>query len=281
MQSYATKLFDLIELKAEKIAAQWAAGVMKHSRTPSFSSLPKEEVIELGIKFYRDFRQMSLVEIPYEAAKTFSKKYAEECYRKKIPLHEAFYALILMRRHLWLYAEFQGTFLTVLEQYQAVESLNWTILMYDYVSFQIMEKYNELVTRDIDKKIGSIKTLIMDKPFGDKGNGYKIGFMATLLLIACGLTYYYYHSSLATGAIFTHLFYIPIILASIWWGRKGIIVALFLGVLILLSHVFFLKGTPLIDDVIRAVMFLVIGGVVSWLMGGVKKLEDIYKTVKG
>ena len=53
---------------------------------------------------------MSLAENPYEEAKTFSWKYAENFYRKKIPLQEAIYALMLMRRHLWLYAEFQGTF---------------------------------------------------------------------------------------------------------------------------------------------------------------------------
>jgi hypothetical protein len=275
MQAYAAKLIDLIESKAEGIASQWAADVMKHSRTPSYRLLRKDEVIEQGIKFYRLFRQMSLADVPYEAAKTFSWIYAEKCYREKIPLQEAIYSLILMRRHLWLYAEFQGTFMTVLEQYQAVESLNWTILLFDYVSYQVIEKYRELVDSDIDKKIGSIKALIKDKPLE---SSHKIGLMAILLLAACGLTYYY-HATLATGIIFTHLFYIPIILASLWWSKKGISVAIFLGVLILVSHALFLQGTPFMDDIIRAIMFVVIGGVVSWLMGSVKKLEYLYKSL--
>ena len=76
--------------------------------------------------------------------------------------------------------------------------------------------------------------------------------------------------------IFTHLFYIPIILASIWWGKKGIFVAVFLGALILTSHALFLKGIPFIDDIIRAFMFVVIGGVVGWLMEGIKKVEELY-----
>ncbi len=53
--SYATKLIDLIESKAENIAKQWAADVMKHNRTPSYHSLPKDLVIEQGINFYRLF----------------------------------------------------------------------------------------------------------------------------------------------------------------------------------------------------------------------------------
>ena len=34
---------------------------------------------------------------------------------KEIPLEEAIYALIMMRRHLWLYADFQALFLTALD----------------------------------------------------------------------------------------------------------------------------------------------------------------------
>lgn len=279
MQAYTTKLIDLIELKAEGMAKQWAADVMKHNRTPSYSSLSKDTVIEQGVRFYKLFRQMALADVPYDAAKTFSVRFAEQCYKRKIPLQEAFYSLILMRRNLWLYAEFQGTFVTALEKQQAVESLNRTILMFDYVSYQTIEKYQELARVDVDKKFGSIKMLIKDKPFDGKGSAYKIAIMTILLLGACGLTYYY-HASLATGVIFTHLFYIPIILASVWWGRKGIIVALFLGAMVLVSHALLLKGIPWIDDIIRAVMFVVIGSVVSWLMSGVKKLEELYRTLK-
>jgi hypothetical protein len=276
MQAYAAKLIDLIELKAENIAKQWAIDVMKHNRTPSYSSLPQDRVIERGVEFYRLFRQMSLADIPYEAAKTFSWRYAQECYREKIPLHEAVYALILLRRNLWLYAEFQGVFVTALEKQQAVESLNRTILMYDYVSYQVIEKYQELINDDVDKKLGSIKTMMMKSPIGGIKSIYKSGMMGILLLVACMLTYYY-HATLGTGVIFTHLFYIPIILASIWWGKKGISVAIFLAGLILISHALFLKTAPFMDDIIRALMFVLIGGVVGWLMDGIKKIEDLYK----
>jgi hypothetical protein len=275
MQAYATKLIDLIESKAESIAKQWADDVMKHNRTPSYHSLPKEMVIEQGIDFYKLFRRMSLAENSYEEAKTFSWKYAEDFYRKKIPLHEAIYALMLMRRHLWLYAEFQGTFVTALEKQQAVESLNRTILMFDYVSYQVTEKYQELIIGSVEKRLGAIKTLMMKGQIGGKSSTYKVGLMTIFLFVACILTYYY-HSALKTEGLFTHLFYIPIILAAIWWGKKGIFAAIFLGVLILASHALFLTGIPLSGDVVRAIMFVVIGGVVGWLMEGIKKVEELY-----
>jgi hypothetical protein len=275
MQAYATKLFDLIESKAECIARQWAADVMKHDRTPSYHSLPKDMVIEQGIDFYKLFRRMSLAENSYEEAKTFSWKYAEDFYRKKTPLHEAIYALMLMRRNLWLYAEFQGIFVTALEKQQAVESLNRTILMFDYVSYQVTEKYQELIIGSVERRLGAIKTLMMKGQIGGKGSTYKVGLMTIFLLVACILTYHY-HATLKTEGLFTHLFYIPIILASIWWGKKGIFAAIFLGVLILTSHALFLTGMPILGDVVRAVMFVVIGGVIGWLMEGIKKVEELY-----
>jgi hypothetical protein len=275
MQAYAAKLIDLIENKTEAIAEQWAADVMKHSRTPSYHSLQKDTVIEQGKNFYKLFRRMSLAENPYEEAKTFSWKYAEKFYREKIPLQEAIYALMLMRRHLWLYAEFQGTFMTALEKQQAVECLNRTILLFDYVSYQVTEKYNELIIDDFEKRLGTFTTLTKKGIIGAEKSIYKAGLMAIFLISACILTYYC-HVTLKTGVIFTHLFYLPIILASIWWGKKGIFVAIFLGVLILTSHAVFLKGMPFMDDIIRAFMFVVIGGVVGWLIKGIKKVQDLF-----
>jgi len=49
---------------------------------------------------------------------------------------------------------------------------------------------------------------------------YKIPVMVALISICCFLTYYF-HAILETGRVFTHFFYIPIILAALWWRRKG------------------------------------------------------------
>jgi hypothetical protein len=279
MQAYAAKLIDLIEIKSENIAKQWADDVMKHKRTPSYHSLPREMVIEQGINFYRQFRSMAMTENPYEEAKTFSWKYAEKFYKEKIPLQEAIYALMLLRRNLWLYAEFQGTFFTALEKQQAVESLNRTILMFDYVSHQVTEKYEELVHRDIDKRLSTVQTLIKKGCVGEKDNVFKYWVMAGFFLTGFILTYYC-HSILKTGVIFTHLFYVPIVMGSICWGRKGILVAFIFGLMLLTSHAIFLKGVRFSEDVVRAGMFIVIGGVVGWLMEDIKKVRELFNSYK-
>jgi len=279
MQAYAAKLIDLIESKAENIARQWADDVMKHSRTPSFHKLSKDMVIEQGVDFYKLFRRMAMADNPYEEAKSFSWKYAEKFYRENIVLQEAIYALMLLRRNLWLYAEFQGTFFTTLEKQQAVESLNRTILLFDYVSYQVTEKYNQLIHRDIDTRLSAVENLMKKGCIGGEKSSLKYWVMAGFIFVALVITYYY-HAVLQTGVIFTHLFYIPIVLASICWGKKGTLVALILGLMLLMSHALFLKGVPFLEDVIRAVMFVVVGGVFGWMMEDVKKVRELFNNFK-
>jgi len=276
MQAYGTKIIDLAEANAKEIAQQWAADVRKHKRTPTYHNIPEDQIIDQAIIFYMHFRQMFYTEKPFEAAKSFSVKYAEDRYKEKIPLQEALYALILIRRHLWLYAEFQAIFITTLEQRQATESLNRTILMFDYVCYQVTERYQELMKAEVDTRLSLIKTLTMEHTDKGEKSFYKTGIIMLAVILAGGLTYYY-HATLGTGALFTHLFYIAIILSAMWWKRGGIYISVLLGLMLLLSHVLFLKAQPFTDDVVRAFMFVVIGVVLDRLMDGIRKVEGIYK----
>jgi uncharacterized membrane protein len=193
-----------------------------------------------------------------------------------IPLSEVLYALILMRRHIWLYAEFQTIFISAVEQKQAVDSLVRTILMFDYAITFVSHRYQELIREEIDEKMGLVNILLVGNPLGAKLRPYRSAVMAALLMGVIALTTYG-HGMVGTNVIFTHLFYIPIVLAGLWWQRKGIWIALVLAVYLLVSHLLFLKGVPIYDDLIRAAMFLVIGVVVAFLSEGINKADEILK----
>jgi hypothetical protein len=273
MKEYASKVVEVTEHHAEEIARQWAKAVRTNPKTPSYRDIPEEKAIRQAVNFYTNFREMFFAENPYEAARQFTVPYAEKRYREGIPLSEAVYALTLMRRHMWLYAEFQSLFITALERQQAVESLNRTILMFDYVVYVMDETYQNLIRRGIGKELGAVKTLMggADR----KAEASKAVIMA-VLLAACLVATYYSHAVLRLEAVFTHLFYIPIIMASIWWRKRGIIVPVFLSVILIGSHLLFIPDYPYLGDVVRATMFLVIGLVVSLLTEGVERAEIIY-----
>ncbi len=96
-------------------------------------------------------------------------------------------------------------------------------------------------------------------------------FVMAILLSICVFLTFYFHTVLAIGTVFTHFFYIPIIIASIWWKRKGIIVALFLSVLLVLSHIFIRGNVSTIDDFLRAPMFIVVSLVTAVLSERIAK----------
>jgi uncharacterized membrane protein len=86
----------------------------------------------------------------------------------------------------------------------------------------------------------------------------KIGILG-LILSFCILSTYYFHFIINTEIIFTHLFYIPIILAGLWWQRKGVMVGTFLALILLISN-FLNPDMPAIwTNLIRAFMFVFIG----------------------
>jgi PAS domain S-box-containing protein len=86
----------------------------------------------------------------------------------------------------------------------------------------------------------------------------KILTMTALLLGACYITYIF-HVQFGEHAVFTHSFYIPIIMAILWWGRRGFIVTVLLSIILLSSHLFFMGENHFYEDVTRSVVFLFVG----------------------
>jgi len=52
-----------------------------------------------------------------------------------------------MRRHIWLYAEFQAVFSSGIDQRQALDTLGRTILLFDYAVYEVTKEYQELMKK--------------------------------------------------------------------------------------------------------------------------------------
>lgn len=91
------------------------------------------------------------------------------------------------------------------------------------------------------------------------GKDFPKSTVLILFILLCAGVTYYSHFILRTEVVFTHLFYIPIVLAGLWLGRRGTWVAVLLGALLMVSH--FLSGTKtlLTDDAMRSLMFIMVG----------------------
>ena len=96
-----------------------------------------------------------------------------------------------------------------------------------------------------------------------KDDSLRVLTILLLFVVAIFFTYLY-HFILNDTTIFTHFFYIPIILATLWWKRKGMIVPIILAIFLIVSDM--ISGVnALPSDLFRALIFLIIGAIVAIL----------------
>jgi hypothetical protein len=152
MLAFADKLLHVTEQHAKDISDQWCKAVKSNPRTPVLQETARDQCVLFAVEFYRNLRRIYFDKPPYKEIEKYFDQYAEDRFREGLPLHEAVYALVLLRRHMWLYADFQAVFLTALDQYKAVESINRTIRIFDHGIYIIIKKYGELEKDRKDKK---------------------------------------------------------------------------------------------------------------------------------
>ncbi|CVK32986.1 sensor histidine kinase [Methanoculleus bourgensis] len=92
----------------------------------------------------------------------------------------------------------------------------------------------------------------------------RVAILVVLLAISVFLTYFF-HTVLMLGTVFSHFFYIPIILTALWWEKRSILVALFLGGLVVVGTLGFSPDPLVPTDYARILMFVVVAFVVASL----------------
>ncbi len=145
MKVFADRLINVLKNHNEPIAHQWCTAVRKNPRTPSFNNVSFEKCNQRAVYFYKNLIKMYYSEKPYTEVREYFTEYAEASYKNGMPLHETLYGLIMMRRHMWLYADFQAPFLSAMDHQQAVETINKTIRIFDHGIYIVTQKYCEFL----------------------------------------------------------------------------------------------------------------------------------------
>ncbi|MFH1404697.1 MAG: hypothetical protein ABIH21_01205 [Patescibacteria group bacterium] len=83
-----------------------------------------------------------------------------------------------------------------------------------------------------------------------------------ILMLLCFLITWYFQQK-DTETLYTHFYYVPIVLACIWWQRRGIIVPVFLSFILLALHSLMRVDTPVFEDVVRGIIFICVGSLVA------------------
>ncbi|KAA0007425.1 MAG: HAMP domain-containing histidine kinase [Thermoplasmata archaeon] len=74
-----------------------------------------------------------------------------------------------------------------------------------------------------------------------------------------------YKMQLKGYTFYQHFFYLPIVLSSFWWRRKGIWIAIFLGAFTITMALFPNQPKELFSSIVRAAMFVIVASLVGIL----------------
>lgn len=146
-QAYADKLFKFTEQHATEIGQQWAKALQSNPRTAAYRKVREFKLANQGEVFFKNLGKIFFDQKTYDVATAYFTKFAEDQFYENIPLDEAIYAVIMLRRQMWLFAEFQVLFTSALDQYQAADSINRTVLITDYGIIAIIKKYADLTKK--------------------------------------------------------------------------------------------------------------------------------------
>jgi HEAT repeat protein len=101
---------------------------------------------------------------------------------------------------------------------------------------------------------------------------YRIPVLAILIAVSLFLEIYV-HWYRGISVVYSHFFYIPVVLAAIWYGKRSVIVALILGIA-LVAGTYFSIGFIDTVTIIRALMFIAIALVIGVISDRMKKEQE-------
>jgi hypothetical protein len=146
-EAYADKLLNFTEQHATEIGQQWAKALQSSAKTRAYRKVREFKLVNQGELFFKNMKKLFFDQNVYDVVTAYFTKYAEDQFYENIPLDEAVYSLIMLRRQMWLFAEFSVLFSSSLDQYQAAESINRTVLVTDYGMMAIIKKYAEMTKK--------------------------------------------------------------------------------------------------------------------------------------
>ncbi|MGB2727474.1 MAG: PAS domain S-box protein [Halobacteriota archaeon] len=98
-------------------------------------------------------------------------------------------------------------------------------------------------------------------------------------VLACVILTFYVSFFVKQAIVYSHFFYIPILLAGVWYHRKAVYVALFLGSLHILATYFFLGHSFILTTFERMIFFVAVAYVVGVISEKEAKVRDAYQVL--
>ncbi|HSW58401.1 MAG TPA: hypothetical protein VLH15_08375 [Dehalococcoidales bacterium] len=148
--SMVDKLMDMCDKHSGSIAEIWYKSLTTNPRTKACNAIPKEVCLRQAADIYKSIADVYFAEDGYKAMGQILdiSGFVDTYFARGVPLEQTLYALILLRRHIWLFADAQLIFNpSVADMALAIDSINRILLVFDYATHYVCKTYLELAAK--------------------------------------------------------------------------------------------------------------------------------------
>jgi hypothetical protein len=145
-------VLNLLETKAERLAAAWCHEINKSSFMHTYRQLPEDELVKRHTRVVENLGHWLERESSRNDVGRFFAAMGRDRYREGFPLCEVNYALFLAKKGFWELIHSEGILDSALELYQALELITNIHSFFDLGNFYLIrgymeEMYGEMQTR--------------------------------------------------------------------------------------------------------------------------------------
>jgi len=138
----ANKFVRLIEENHEEIIEHFMNDLLHNKKTVAYRKLDPQEIYEIGSRVYRELSKWVAKDLPKEEVKEYYRKLGKIRMAEGIPASQFFQALVLLKRHMWLFVRRQLEN-EITDYKQAMEVSDRVVLFFDRAAYYMLIGYEE------------------------------------------------------------------------------------------------------------------------------------------
>lgn len=158
-----SRLIKLIEDNADELTNRVCKDLLTREETKSYRTLTQDLLRDRIYDVYSRLDSWLNKKMQIGEVQQYYSDMGKKRFREGIPLHEVIMALMIIKRHLWLYVRENQFFDSTYECYQALELNNKVVLFFDRAIFFTIVGYEEELAESTGTDTGILSRLLKKK----------------------------------------------------------------------------------------------------------------------
>ena len=158
-----SRLIKLIEDNADELTNRVCKDLLTREETKSYRTLTQDLLRDRIYDVYSRLDSWLNKKMQTGEVQQYYSDMGKKRFREGIPLHEVIMALMIIKRHLWLYVRENQFFDSTYECYQALELNKKVVLFFDRAIFFTIVGYEEELAESTGTDTGILSRLLKKK----------------------------------------------------------------------------------------------------------------------